>query len=110
MTKTVTLNIEDENGKVNEVEVSENFLELCWINATNIINEAQSVKDIVTLIEEVSSNDNVRSIIANIVFQKLQALNTWQDKQIDVIIKTQTKGLFNCNKRKDKTVWHKYFM
>lgn len=75
MTKTVTLNIEDENGKVNEVEVSENFLELCWINATNIINEAQSVKDIVTLIEEVSSNDNVRSIIANIVFQKLQALN-----------------------------------
>lgn len=71
----ITLKIEQQDGSIQDVEVSQDFMDLCNAQA-NYIVEALDVKNdsmgkIRDLVEECSSDDNTRSVVANMVMQKL---------------------------------------
>ena len=71
----VTLKIENEQGEWNEVEVSQDFMDLCNVQANYIVDALDvnndSMGKIRDLVEECSSDDNTRSVVANMVMQKL---------------------------------------
>jgi hypothetical protein len=67
----VTLNIENEQGQFEEVNVSDDFMELCWKQATVIVKQANDGREIVKLIEETTSDNKQRSIIADMVLKQL---------------------------------------
>ena len=71
----VTLKIEQEDGSIQDVEVSEDFMDLCNAQANHIVNafdinneDMDRIKD---LVDECTSNDNTKSVIANMVMHKL---------------------------------------
>ena len=71
----VTLKIEQQDGSIQDVEVSEDFMDLCNARANHIVNafdinneDMDRIKD---LVEECTSNDNTKSVIANMVMHKL---------------------------------------
>jgi Asp-tRNA(Asn)/Glu-tRNA(Gln) amidotransferase B subunit len=74
-----TLNIENEKGEVQEVQVSREFLELCFKNATTIANKATSVEEICEMVEEVTSDESTRSIIVDMILHKIAARLAVQD-------------------------------
>lgn len=68
----ITLNFKGEQGEVEQVEVSEDFMELCWKQARIISEQAQSTADVVTMIENTTTDDRQRSILADMVLKQLQ--------------------------------------
>ena len=71
----VTLKIEQQDGSIQDVEVSEDFMDLCNARANHIVNafdinneDMDRIKD---LVEECTSNDSTKRIITNMVMHKL---------------------------------------
>ena len=62
-----TLNFVNENGTTEQIEVSEETLELAWRNAVNIIKNANDKDEILKQIEEVTTSDYMRSLIAHAI-------------------------------------------
>ena len=71
----VTLKIEQQDGSIQDVEVSEDFMELCNMRANHIVNSLDihhdKVGKIKDLVEECTTDDNIRSVIAAMVMHKL---------------------------------------
>ena len=71
----VTLKIEQEDGSIQDVEVSEDFMELCNMRANHIVNSLDihhdKVGKIKDLVEECTTDDNMRSVIGTLVLRKL---------------------------------------
>ena len=71
----VTLKIEQQDGSIQDVEVSEDFMDLCNAQANHIVNafdiNNEDMGRIKDLVEECTSNDNTKSVIANMVMHKL---------------------------------------
>ena len=71
----VTLKIEQEDGSIQDVEVSEDFMELCNMRANHIVNSLDIHQDkvgkIKDLVEECTTDDNMRSVIGTLVLRKL---------------------------------------
>lgn len=71
----VTLKIEQEDGSIQDVEVSEDFMDLCNAQANHIVNSLDIQNDkvgkIKDLVEECTTDDNIRSVIAAMVMHKL---------------------------------------
>lgn len=71
----VTLKIEQEDGSIQDVEVSEDFMELCNMRANHIVNSLDihhdKVGKIKDLVEECTTDDNMRSVIGTMVMRKL---------------------------------------
>ena len=71
----VTLKIEQQDGSIQDVEVSEDFMDLCNAQANHIVNafdinneDMDRIKD---LVDECTSNDSTKRVIANMVMHKL---------------------------------------
>ena len=71
----VTLKIEQEDGSIQDVEVSEDFMELCNMRANHIVNSLDIHQDkvgkIKDLVEECTTDNNMRSVIGTLVLRKL---------------------------------------
>lgn len=71
----VTLKIEQQDGSIQDVEVSEDFMELCNMRANHIVNSLDihhdKVGKIKDLVEECTTDDNMRSVIGTMVMHKL---------------------------------------
>lgn len=71
----VTLKIEQEDGSIQDVEVSEDFMELCNMRANHIVNSLDihhdKVGKIKDLVEECTTDNNMRSVIGTLVLRKL---------------------------------------
>ena len=71
----VTLKIEQQDGSIQDVEVSEDFMELCNARANHIVNSLDihhdRVEKIKDLVDECTSNDSTKRIITNMVMHKL---------------------------------------
>ena len=71
----VTLKIEQQDGSIQDVEVSEDFMELCNMRANHIVNSLDihhdNVGKIKDLVEECTTDDNIRSVIGTMVMRKL---------------------------------------
>ena len=67
-----TLNFVNENGTTEQIEVSEETLELAWRNAVNIIKNANDKDEILKQIEEVTTSDYMRSLIAHAISSILE--------------------------------------
>ena len=71
----VTLKIEQEDGSIQDVEVSEDFMELCNMRANHIVNSLDihhdKVGKIKDLVEECTTDDNMRRVIGTLVMRKL---------------------------------------
>ena len=71
----VTLKIEQQDGSIKDVEVSEDFMELCNMRANHIVNSLDihhdKVGKIKDLVEECTTDDNIRSVIGTMVMRKL---------------------------------------
>lgn len=71
----VTLKIEQLDGSIQDVEVSEDFMDLCNARANHIVNSLDIYNDKVgkvkDLVEECTSNENTKSVIANMVMHKI---------------------------------------
>ena len=63
----VTLNMINEDNTVEQVEVSEETLELYFARAKAIYEQSNSGEECIKLIEQASTDDKVRSIIADMV-------------------------------------------
>lgn len=63
----ITLNMVNEDKTVEKIEVSRETLELYFKQAVAIYEQANSAEQCIELIEQASTNDNVRSIIADMV-------------------------------------------
>lgn len=72
---TVTLKIEQEDGSIQDVEVSEDFMELCNMRANHIVNSLDihhdKVGKIKDLVEECTTDNNMKSVIGTLVLRKL---------------------------------------
>ena len=83
----VTLNVENALGEWNEVEVSDDYMTLCNMNANYIIDSLDLTKatgqDVAKAVESITSDETQRSVIANMVVRKLQAQA--QQKIIEMI-------------------------
>lgn len=66
-----TLNFVNENGTTEQIEVSEETLELAWHNAVNIVKNANDKDEILKQIEE-TTNDYMRSLIAHAISSILE--------------------------------------
>ena len=71
----LTLKIEQQDGSIQDVEVSEDFMELCNMRANHIVNSLDihhdKVSKIKDLVEECTTDDNMRSVIGTLVLRKL---------------------------------------
>ena len=71
----VTLKIEQQDGSIQDVEVSEDFMDLCNAQANYIVNSLDlhhdKVEKIKDLVDECTSNDNIKCVIANMVMHKI---------------------------------------
>lgn len=71
----VTLKIEQQDGSIQDVEVSEDFMELCNARANHIVNSLDIYNDKVgkvkDLVEECTSNDSTKRVITNMIMHKL---------------------------------------
>ena len=71
----VTLKIEQEDGSIQDVEVSEDFMELCNMRANHIVNSLDihhdKVGKIKDLVEECTTDNNMKSVIGTLVLRKL---------------------------------------
>lgn len=71
----VTLKIEQEDGSIQDVEVSEDFMDLCNMRANHIVNSLDihhdKVGKIKDLVEECTTDNNMRSVIGTLVLRKL---------------------------------------
>ena len=71
----VTLKIEQEDGSIQDVEVSEDFMELCNMRANHIVNSLDihhdKVGKIKDLVEECTTDNNMRSVIGTLVLRKV---------------------------------------
>lgn len=71
----VTLKIEQEDGSIQDVEVSEDFVELCNARANHIVNSLDlhhdKVEKIKDLVEECTSNDSTKRVIVTMVMHKI---------------------------------------
>ena len=71
----VTLKIEQQDGSIQDVEVSEDFMDLCNAQANHIVNafdiNNEDMGRIKDLVEECTSNDSTKRIITNMVMHKL---------------------------------------
>ena len=71
----VTLKIEQQDGSIQDVEVSEDFVELCNARANHIVNSLDIYNDkvgkIEDLVDECTSNDSTKRVIASMVTHKL---------------------------------------
>ena len=72
----VTLNMVNEDNTVEKIEVSEEALELYFARAKAIYEQANSGAECIELIEQASTDDKVRSILADMVMtiQKERAM------------------------------------
>lgn len=72
---TVTLKIEQQDGTIKDVEVSQDYMDLCNAQANYIVDaidiKQDSMGKIRDLVEACSSDDNTRSVVANMVMRKL---------------------------------------
>lgn len=71
----VTLKIEQQDGSIQDVEVSEDFMDLCNAQANYIVNafdinneDMDRIKD---LVDECTTDDNMRSVIGTLVLRKI---------------------------------------
>ena len=71
----VTLKIEQQDGSIQDVEVSEDFMDLCNAQANYIVNafdiNNEDMNRIKDLVDECTSNDSTKRIITNMVMHKL---------------------------------------
>ena len=71
----VTLKIEQQDGSIQDVEVSEDFMELCNMRANHIVNSLDIHNDkvgkIKDLVEECTTDDNTKSVIGTMVMHKI---------------------------------------
>lgn len=65
----ITLNMVNEDNTVEKIEVSEETLELYFSRAKAIYEQANSAEECIELIEQASTDDKVRSIIADMVMK-----------------------------------------
>lgn len=63
----ITLNMVNEDNTVEQIEVSEETLELYIARAKAIYEQANTAEECIELIEQASTDDKVRSIIAEII-------------------------------------------
>ena len=72
----ITLNMVNEDNTVEQIEVSEETLELYFARAKAIYEQANSAEECIDLIEQASTDDKVRSIIAGMIMiiQKERAM------------------------------------
>lgn len=62
-----TLNFVNENGTTEQVEVSDETLELAWHNAVNIMQNSTCGEEVIQQIEDITTDDHMRSLIAHAV-------------------------------------------
>ena len=71
----LTLKIEQQDGSIKDVEVSEDFMDLCNMRANHIVKSLDihhdKVGKIRELVEECTTDDNMRSVIGTLVLRKL---------------------------------------
>ena len=71
----LTLKIEQQDGSIKDVEVSEDFMDLCKMRANHIVKSLDihhdKVGKIRELVEECTTDDNMRSVIGTMVMRKL---------------------------------------
>lgn len=65
----ITLNMVNEDNTVEQIEVSEETLDLYFAQAKTIYEQAQSANECIELIEQASTDDRVRSIIADMIMK-----------------------------------------
>ena len=72
----ITLNMVNEDNTVEQIEVSKETLELYFARAKAIYEQADSAKECIELIEQASTDNKVRSIIADMIMtiQKERAM------------------------------------
>ena len=72
----ITLNMVNEDKTVEQIEVSKEALELYFARAKAIYEQANSAEECIELIEQSSTDDKVRSIIAEmiVITQKERAM------------------------------------
>ena len=63
----ITLNMVNEDNTVEQIEVSKETLELYFARAKAIYEQANSAEECIELIEQVSTDNKVRSIIADMI-------------------------------------------
>lgn len=90
----VTLNMVNEDNTVEQIEVSEETLELYFARAKAIYEQANSVEECIELIEQASTDDKVRSIIAEIIvtIQKQQMFKQQMLMQVLKQVLKQVSG------------------
>ena len=90
----ITLNMVNEDNTVEKIEVSEETLELYFARAKAIYEQANSVEECIDLIEQASTDDKVRSIIAGIIMiiQKERAMQQMLMQQMLMQVIKQVLG------------------
>ena len=63
----ITLNMVNEDNTVEQIEVSKETLELYFARAKAIYEQANSAEECIELIEQASTDNKVRSIIADMI-------------------------------------------
>lgn len=67
-----TLNFVNENGTVEKVDVSDETMELAYRNACDILSTSTNGQEIIEQIEDITTNDHMRSLIADAVCYLIQ--------------------------------------
>ena len=90
----ITLNMVNEDNTVEQIEVSEETLELYIARAKAIYEQANSAEECIELIEQSSTDDKVRSIIAEIIvtIQKQQMFKQQMLMQVLKQVLKQVSG------------------
>ena len=90
----ITLNMVNEDNTVEQIEVSEETLELYFARAKAIYEQANSAEECIDLIEQASTDDKVRSIIAGIIMiiQKERAMQQMLMQQMLMQVLKQVSG------------------
>lgn len=90
----VTLNMVNEDNTVEQIEVSKETLELYFARAKAIYEQANSAEECIELIEQASTDDKVRSIIANMIvkIQEERAMQRMLMQQMLMQVLKQISG------------------
>ena len=90
----ITLNMVNEDNTVEQIEVSEETLELYFARAKAIYEQANSAEECIELIEQASTDNKVRSIIADMIvtIQKERAMQQMFMQQMLMQVLKQVSG------------------
>ena len=90
----ITLNMVNEDNTVEQIEVSKETLELYFARAKAIYEQANSAEECIELIEQASTDDKVRSIIAEmiVIVQKERAMQQMFMQQMFMQVLKQVLG------------------